>query len=136
MRRTCYSAPNICSSLPLQKHPLREVRFAAMPELNRWLPQWRMRPPSCEEVLYHPSQRKDNSDRDSQRKDHDRDREEAQYPQSRQYVGVSQAGCSGDLLPPLPPAEKATARQDSATRERSANAITVLKQKKACWPVR
>jgi len=81
-------------------------------------------------VLYHPSQRKDNSDRDSQREDHDRDRDEDQYPQSRQYVGVSQAGCSGDLLPPLPPAEKATARQDSATRERSANAITVLKQKK------
>jgi hypothetical protein len=33
--------------------------------------------------------------------------------------GLARANCSGDLLPPSPPAEKATARQDQAGQVRN-----------------
>src|SRR5262249_45824432 len=44
---------------------------------------------SCDDVLYHPSERNDNSDRHSQREDHDWEHDEDQFPESRQHVSAS-----------------------------------------------
>jgi hypothetical protein len=52
--------------------------------------------PSCEDVLYHPSKRKDGSDRDSQREDHDRKGDADQYPKSRHHVSTPLALLRGN----------------------------------------
>jgi hypothetical protein len=49
------------------------------------------RKPSCDDVLYHPSERKDSSDRPSQRENHDWEHDEDQYPESRQHVSAGQS---------------------------------------------
>jgi len=43
---------------------------------------------------------------------------------------ATRAGCSGDLPPPSPPAEKATARQDQAVNKKRALAECPLQRKR------
>ena len=47
--------------------------------------------PSCDDVLNHPSERKDSSDRHSQRDDHDWKHDEDKHPESRQHLARSLA---------------------------------------------
>ena len=49
------------------------------------------RNPSCDDVLYHPSERKDSSDRPSQRENHNWEHDEHQYPESRKHVSAGQS---------------------------------------------
>jgi hypothetical protein len=51
----------------------------------------RNRTPSCDDVLYHPSERNDSSERPSQRENHDWEHDEEQYPESRQHVSAGQS---------------------------------------------
>jgi hypothetical protein len=46
---------------------------------------------SRDDVLYHPSERKDSSDRPSQRENHDLEHDEEQYRESRQHVSAGQS---------------------------------------------
>jgi hypothetical protein len=47
--------------------------------------------PSCDDVLDHPSERKDSSDRHSQRDHHGWKHDEDKHPESRQHVSTSPA---------------------------------------------